>query len=146
MVDDPIKVNIETSDTLCYGLEGFAKAIIVDSSSEYQIIWKTNPEQEGESITGPAGDRYQVIITKLNSSCKLDTLVKIPNFKNMMIAGFFEEFLYRGFFFGVLFYFAGWGFIPAIILPSIYFGIGHLYQAESLNESISSRRSKAEKD
>lgn len=57
--------------------------------------------------------------------------------RDMIQAGFFEEFIFRGFLFGLLFYYAGWGFIPAVILPSIYFGIGHLYQANSFNESIS---------
>jgi len=57
--------------------------------------------------------------------------------RDMVVAGFFEELLFRGFLFGILFYYAGWGFIPAILLPSIFFGIGHLYQAESMTDSIS---------
>jgi len=55
----------------------------------------------------------------------------------LALAGFFEEFLFRGFLFGILFYYARWGFIPAVILPSIFFGLGHLYQAENMNEIIS---------
>lgn len=57
--------------------------------------------------------------------------------RDFIIAGFFEEFLFRGFLFGVLFYVAGWGFIPAVLIPSIYFGLGHLYQADNFNEVIS---------
>ena len=57
--------------------------------------------------------------------------------QDLVLAGFFEEFLFRGFLFGVLFYYASWGFIPAIILPSVFFGLGHLYQAENMNEIIS---------
>lgn len=56
--------------------------------------------------------------------------------RDFVMAGFFEEFLFRGFLFGILFYVAGWGFIPAITLPSIYFGLGHLYQANNINEVI----------
>ena len=56
---------------------------------------------------------------------------------DMVLAGFFEEFFYRGFLFGILFYYAGWGFISAVLIPSIFFGIGHLYQAETLSEGIS---------
>lgn len=57
--------------------------------------------------------------------------------KDFVVAGFFEEFLFRGFLFGILYYYGGWGFIPAVILPSIFFGIGHLYQAENVNEAVS---------
>ena len=57
-------------------------------------------------------------------------------YRNVVLAGFYEEFLFRGFLFGILFYYAGWGFIPALIIPSIYFGLGHLYQAETVNDSI----------
>lgn len=55
---------------------------------------------------------------------------------NMVMAGFFEELLFRGFLFGLLFYYAGWGFLPAVLLPSIFFGLAHLYQAENFSDSI----------
>lgn len=54
-----------------------------------------------------------------------------------VLAGFFEEFMFRGFIFGLLFYYAGWGFISAVLIPSIFFGIGHLYQAETMSQGIS---------
>ncbi len=56
---------------------------------------------------------------------------------DMVLAGFFEELFFRGFLFGILFYYAGWGFISAVFIPSIFFGIGHLYQAETLTEGLS---------
>ncbi len=56
---------------------------------------------------------------------------------DMILAGFFEEFFYRGFLFGILFYYAGWGFISAVLIPSIFFGIGHLYQAETFSDGLS---------
>ncbi len=56
---------------------------------------------------------------------------------DMILAGFFEEFFFRGFAFGILFYYAGWGFISAVLIPSVLFGIGHLYQAETFAEGIS---------
>ena len=56
---------------------------------------------------------------------------------DMVLAGFFEEFFYRGFLFGILYYYAGWGFIAAVLIPSMFFGIGHLYQAETLSDGIS---------
>jgi membrane protease YdiL (CAAX protease family) len=40
-----------------------------------------------------------------------------------------EELTYRGFVFGQLFRFAGWGFLPAGLLNALVFGSAHLYQA-----------------
>lgn len=57
-------------------------------------------------------------------------------YRDLFLAGFFEEFLFRGFLFGLLYYVVGWGFIPAVLLPSVYFGLGHLYQAHNFNEVI----------
>ena len=47
-----------------------------------------------------------------------------------------EEFLFRGFLFGVLFRKIGWGFIPASVLGAIIFALGHLYQGSGTNELI----------
>jgi hypothetical protein len=55
--------------------------------------------------------------------------------KDLVMAGFFEEFFFRGFLFGLLFYYGGWGFIPSCLLPSVFFGLGHLYQAGNAAES-----------
>ena len=46
-------------------------------------------------------------------------------------AGFFEELLFRGFLFGLLFRYTRWGFIPAALLGAIIFACLHLYQGES---------------
>ena len=43
-----------------------------------------------------------------------------------------EEILFRGYLFGQLFRRERWGFIPASIIASIFFGIGHLYQSHNL--------------
>ncbi len=45
-----------------------------------------------------------------------------------LIAGFMEEYLFRGFLFGLLFLKLRWGFIPAALLGAIIFGMAHLYQ------------------
>ena len=58
-------------------------------------------------------------------------------YRDLVLAGFGEEFMYRGFLFGLLFYSAGWGFIPASLLAGIFFGMGHLYQAETMSDGIS---------
>lgn len=56
--------------------------------------------------------------------------------RDMVLAGFFEEFAYRAFLFGILFYYAGWGFVPAALIASIFFGMGHLYQANDVFSAI----------
>ena len=52
-----------------------------------------------------------------------------------VIAGFFEEYFFRGFLFGILFRKLKWGFIPASILGGLIFGLGHLYQGSTLVET-----------
>lgn len=53
-----------------------------------------------------------------------------------LVAGFMEEFLFRGFLFGILFRRLDWGFIPASILGGLIFGMGHLYQGSTIAETI----------
>lgn len=52
-----------------------------------------------------------------------------------IFAGFFEEYLFRGFLFGLLFLRYGWGFIPASVLGACVFGLGHVYQGNTLSET-----------
>ncbi|MDC9511950.1 CPBP family intramembrane metalloprotease [Pseudoalteromonas sp. CST5] len=43
-------------------------------------------------------------------------------------AGFFEELIFRAALFGALYRFCRWGFIPAALISSVVFGVGHMYQ------------------
>jgi len=52
----------------------------------------------------------------------------------VIAAAFFEELYFRGYLFGQIFRFSNWGFIPAVILGSILFGVVHLYQGTSFDE------------
>jgi hypothetical protein len=47
-----------------------------------------------------------------------------------------EEILFRGYLFGELFKKEKWGFIPASIIASVFFGIGHLYQTHNLSGAL----------
>ena len=58
-------------------------------------------------------------------------------YKGIVLAGFGEEFIYRAFLFGFLFHWAGWGFLSAGIITGLFFGAGHLYQADNLGSAIS---------
>ena len=57
-------------------------------------------------------------------------------YRGFVLAGFGEEFIYRAFLFGLLFYYAGWGFLSAGIFTGLFFGAGHLYQADNLGSAI----------
>ena len=52
-----------------------------------------------------------------------------------LFAGVAEEVLYRGLLFGLLFRLAGWGFLPAALLNTAIFGLGHVAQGEGLAEA-----------
>jgi membrane protease YdiL (CAAX protease family) len=47
-----------------------------------------------------------------------------------------EELIYRGFVFGQLFRFAGWGFLSAGLLNALVFGSAHLYQAGDFGSAL----------
>lgn len=47
-----------------------------------------------------------------------------------------EELLFRGYLFGQLFKREKWGFIPASIIASIFFGLGHLYQTHNMGSAF----------
>lgn len=54
----------------------------------------------------------------------------------IVIAGFFEELIFRGFIFGELFRTAHWGFLPAAMLTALAFGSLHLYQGHDLTSAL----------
>lgn len=63
-------------------------------------------------------------------------LTGIIVYRDIILAGFGEEFIYRAFLFGFLFYYAGWGFLSAGIFTGLFFGWGHLYQASDITSAI----------
>lgn len=71
------------------------------------------------------------IIGQINENLKIGTLIH-----KTIIAGTMEEYLFRGFLFGILFRKLRWGFIPASILGALIFGLGHIYQGATLIETV----------
>lgn len=71
------------------------------------------------------------IIGSFNTNLTFDWFLRM-----VVIAAVFEEIVYRGFMFGQLFRYGKIGFVWAILLPAIFFGIGHLYQGDTLIESL----------
>ncbi len=71
------------------------------------------------------------VVGQLNEDLDMGSLIH-----KTAIAGFMEEFLFRGFLFGILFRKLGWGFVPASILGAMIFGIGHIYQGSTFLEMM----------
>ncbi len=71
------------------------------------------------------------IIGSFDHNLSLDTFLR-----NVILAAFFEELVYRGFLFGQLFRYGRIGFVWAVIVPAVLFGLGHLYQGYSLTSSL----------
>lgn len=68
---------------------------------------------------------------------KLDENLSLVKFFHQTLgAGFFEEYLFRGFLFGLLFRKLNWGFIPASLIGGIIFGLAHIYQGSTPMESL----------
>lgn len=51
-------------------------------------------------------------------------------------AGVFEEIIFRAALFGVLFRYCRWGFIPAALISSVIFGLGHIYQGHDVMSAV----------
>ena len=62
------------------------------------------------------------------------TGVRVMEFS--ILPGFMEEVLFRGFLFGLFFRQIRIGFFPVILLVSILFGAGHLYQGNDLGSTL----------
>jgi membrane protease YdiL (CAAX protease family) len=52
------------------------------------------------------------------------------------VAPFAEQVIYRGYIFRQLYRRAGWSFWPAVVIPSILFALGHVYQATGTADLI----------
>ncbi|MBQ3635479.1 MAG: CPBP family intramembrane metalloprotease [Bacteroidales bacterium] len=57
-------------------------------------------------------------------------------FLKAIFPGLFEELIYRGFLFGLLFRYCGWGFVWAAIPAAVAFTIGHFYQAHDFVSAV----------
>jgi len=70
------------------------------------------------------------VIGTFNHELKIHRLIHLT-----VAAGLFEEYFFRGFLFGILFRKLKWGFIPAAILGALIFGLGHIYQGSTIQQS-----------
>jgi gliding motility-associated-like protein len=75
----PISALVTTSDTSCFGEDGWAEALAYPSG-DYSYSWGSNPEIPGNSVEGIAGSSWVLEITDNEFGCVFDTLVLIPNY------------------------------------------------------------------
>lgn len=73
----PFMPAYSTSDTLCYGLPGFAAGSVAAPGS-YTFTWNTTPPQTGDSLLIGAGQSVNVHVMNDQSGCDHDTLITIP--------------------------------------------------------------------
>jgi gliding motility-associated-like protein len=74
-----ISAYITTTDTLCYGEIGSAKAIM-NSTGNYQYEWSTEPTSVDSFINAPVGLTYSVTITDASSGCAIIMDEEIPSY------------------------------------------------------------------
>jgi len=66
---------------------------------------------------------------RVNQELSFETIII-----NTISSAFFEEIIFRGFLFGMLYRFTRLGFLPSVLLGSLLFGVAHLYQSTDFNE------------
>ncbi|OGC91182.1 MAG: hypothetical protein A2W25_10360 [candidate division Zixibacteria bacterium RBG_16_53_22] len=66
------------------------------------------------------------------ATTKMANLTASIFFKEALLPGIFEEYIFRGFLIGQLFKRGRLGFIPAVIIGSFAFALGHLYQGATI--------------
>lgn len=69
------------------------------------------------------------ILFDFNSELSLNTFLI-----SVIAASFFEELYFRGFLFGQIYRYTGWGFLPSVLLGAVLFGLIHLSQGAGLGE------------
>lgn len=83
----------------------------------------------GFACTLPMLIGFSIIFT-IDRNLTLDDLIILT-----ISSAFFEEVIFRGFLFGMLYKYARWKFFPAVLLGSVLFGLVHLYQASDVLEA-----------
>ncbi|MDZ4821963.1 MAG: gliding motility-associated C-terminal domain-containing protein [Flavobacteriales bacterium] len=72
----PILVNAVTSDTVCFGENGFATAQVLNTG-DFSVEWN---EEMTDSVFDVAGSLHELHVLDLLNGCEFDTLVLIPSY------------------------------------------------------------------
>jgi membrane protease YdiL (CAAX protease family) len=131
----------ETFKTVLIQTSGVLLPVLMVLAFNHFSIKKTL-EDLGLSKGIKAGFIYALIIVSpmfignlffspLRSEVKMTDIIN-----NSIWPGFNEELIFRGILIGQLFKRASWGFVPAALLSSLYFALGHLYQSHDVMSAI----------
>lgn len=134
-----ISFNNEFVDIL-YGYMWWLVPVFVVTSSLFGLKNVLNELKLNKGI------KTGFLFALLTVSPMLIAYVILGNFNNQLnalelirktiLAGAFEEVLFRGFLFGLLFRKFKWSFLPAVLIGAFVFGIAHVYQGNSLIEAM----------
>jgi len=121
-----------------------ATGVLMAMLSTYFILHRIRLSDLGLSTHGLGQGLLSALLSSLPMFLGLGFLQGFTQFqpdggilyRGIVLAGFGEEFLYRAFLFGLLFYHAGWGFLSAGLLTGLFFGYAHLYQAHSIGSGV----------
>ncbi|MEM7297920.1 MAG: gliding motility-associated C-terminal domain-containing protein, partial [Bacteroidota bacterium] len=75
----PIISNISTSDTLCFGDQGWVSAV-ASPAGDYAYFWDNVPVAEGDQLDAVAGNSLVLEIEDEINGCLYDTLVLVPSY------------------------------------------------------------------
>ncbi len=87
LVHPPLSSNSTTSPIQCYGKPGFVD-LKMSGIGPYKYTWNTIPPQFTSIINAPAGNKYKVYVTNIQTGCQYDTIVSIPGYP--MIQAYFS--------------------------------------------------------
>jgi membrane protease YdiL (CAAX protease family) len=108
--------------TLLFGLRQAPASLGLDRSPLTGILFAA-------AMTAPMGTVLALTYTPIPAEALPYSIVR-----GALAPGLTEEIVYRGFLFGLLFRFAGVGFLPAALSSSVIFGFAHYAQGGNLIE------------
>jgi hypothetical protein len=76
-------MNFNTSEKVCYGDSGFARASIIPAGN-YDYLWNNTPPSNHDSIYALANRNYQLIVTDNNTNCYIEDTISIPGYGNIL--------------------------------------------------------------
>ncbi len=81
-VHPTFNMTFNTSDKVCYGDSGFAKASVIPAGN-YNYLWNNIPPSNQDSIYALANRNYELIVTDNSTNCYIKDTISIPGYGNI---------------------------------------------------------------